>query len=100
MGVSHVSLSMKPNEDLWVYKNQGRSTGEEVEVLNCPKKMREESKRMKKEMSFKNETEILLALSIASNNMTCSVHMFPDVFYMDVTANTYYPICTQYIHYR
>ena len=39
-------------------------------------------------MSFKNETEILLALSIASDDMAHSVDMFPEVFYMNVTANT------------
>ena len=50
--------------------------------------MKKESKRMKKEMSFKDQTEILLAISIASDDIIQSVHMFPEVFYMDVTANT------------
>ena len=43
---------------------------------------------MKKEMSSKKETEILLASSITSDNMAHSVHMFPEVFYMDGKANT------------
>ena len=88
MCVSHVSLCMKPNGDLFVYKNRGRPTTEEVVLLSCPKKMKKELKRMKKEMSFKDETEILLAISVASDDMIRSVHMFPEVFYMDVTANT------------
>ena len=39
-------------------------------------------------MNYKEGTEILLALSIASDKMTRVVHMFPEVFYMDITANT------------
>ena len=88
MGVSHVSLCMKPNGDIFVYKNRGRPTTEEVVLFSFPKKMKKELKRMKKEMSFKDETEILLAISVASDDMIRSVHMFPEVFYMDVTANT------------
>ena len=57
MGVSHVTLSMQPNGDLWVYKKRDRPTRDDVDILNCPKKMRKELKRMKKEMSFKNETD-------------------------------------------
>ena len=43
---------------------------------------------MKKEMSLKDQTEILLAISVASDDTIQSVLMFPEVFYMDVTANT------------
>jgi hypothetical protein len=39
-------------------------------------------------MNYRDGTEILLALSFASDEMARSVHMFPEVFYMDVTANT------------
>ena len=88
MGVSHVSLSMIPNGDLLVLRNRGRPTMQEVVVLSCPRKMRKESKGMKKEMSFKDKTEMLLVISIASDDMIRSVHMFPDAFYMDITANT------------
>ena len=88
MDVSHVSLSMKPSGGLFVYKNRGLPTTEKVVLLNCPRKMKKELKRMKKEMSLKDETEILLAISVASDDMIRSVHMFPEVFYMDVTANT------------
>ena len=84
MGVTHVSLSMKPNRDLWVYKNRGRPTGEEVGKLKCPKKMRKELKRTKKEMNF----EMRQRFFIASDEMARSMHMFPEVFYMDVTAKT------------
>ena len=35
-----------------------------------------------------NHSEILLSLSIADDDMQRAVHMFPEVFYMDVIANT------------
>ena len=69
MGVSHVSLSMSPNGDLLVYKTRGRPTTEEAEILKCSKKMKKELNRMKKKMSYESGTKILLALSIASDDM-------------------------------
>ena len=35
-----------------------------------------------------NHSEILLSLSIADDDMQRAVHMFPEVFYMDVISNT------------
>lgn len=56
--------------------------------MSCPRKLKAELKKLKEEMSYKPGTEILLAISIASDEMTRHVHMFPEVFYMDVTYNT------------
>lgn len=39
-------------------------------------------------MGFKDGTEILLAVSIASDKMLRLVHMFPELSYMDVTGGT------------
>ena len=39
-------------------------------------------------MTYKKGAEILLAVSTASDEMVCAVHMFPEVFYMDTTAKT------------
>ena len=39
-------------------------------------------------MSYKDDTQILLALSVASDKMMCTVHMFPEVIFMDVTSGT------------
>lgn len=71
-----------------MYKNKGRPTLEEAEVMKCPKKLKEELDKLRKELSYEDGTEILLALSIASDEMARAVHMFPEVWYMDVTANT------------
>ena len=39
-------------------------------------------------MRYKDGTDILLAVSVASDEMIRALHMFPEVAYMDVTANT------------
>ena len=87
--VSHVALVMKANGDLLVYsRSPGRPTKEETTKINCPASLRKELAKMKREMNFNNGTDILLALSIATDEMARHVHMFPEVFYMDVTHGT------------
>jgi hypothetical protein len=44
--------------------------------------------KLKKELHYKDGTEIVLAFSFATDEMIRHVHMFPEVFFMDVTANT------------
>jgi hypothetical protein len=79
---------MKANGDLMVYTNRGRPTKEEQTKIRCPGSLRKELEKMKKEMNYKDGTEILLALSIATDEMARHVHMFPEVFFMDVTCKT------------
>lgn len=81
-------MTMSPEGDLVVWKNRGRPKTEEKEIMKCPKKLREELDKLKTEMSYKEGTEILLALSVATDDMVRHVHMFPEVFFLDVTANT------------
>ncbi|KAL7543722.1 hypothetical protein ACHAXR_013004 [Thalassiosira sp. AJA248-18] len=81
-------MTMSPEGDLVVWKNRGRPTGEEREIMNCPKKLKAELDKLKKEIGYKEGTEILLALSVATDEMVRHVNMFPEVFYLDVTANT------------
>ena len=79
---------MKPNGDLMVCKNKGRPNKEESRVMKCSDELKKEIQKLKDEMSFASGTEILIALSIASDSMVRHVNMFPEVFFMDVTANT------------
>ena len=80
-------MSMSPDNDLMVYRTRGRPDAQEVEHMKTPNHLRNELERLKKQMNYKEGTEILLALSIASDEMTRVIHMFPEVFYMDITAN-------------
>ena len=86
--ISHVCLTMAPNGDLVVYKNKGRPTSEERIIMDCPEKMRVELQKLRDELTIDHGNEILVALSIASDQMLRHVHMFPETWFMDVTANT------------
>ena len=39
-------------------------------------------------MRYKDGMDILLAVSVASDEIIRALHMFPEVAYMDVTSNT------------
>ena len=88
LGVSHVALVMGKDGDLLVYKNKGRPTAAEAESIQMTGGLRKELKKLKSEMKLKDGNEILLSLSVASDEMMRAVHMFPEVGYMDVTSNT------------
>ena len=95
-GISHVCLTISPKGELVLYKNKGqrlafktkgRPTLEERKVLDCSKKLRVELSKLKREMCFEKGTDMLIALSISSDQMLHHVHMFPETWSMDVTAN-------------
>ena len=56
--------------------------------MKYSKKLKAELRKLKKQMSFNEGTKILLAISIASDEMIRHVSMFPEVMFMDITANT------------
>ena len=56
--------------------------------MTSPTLLKKELKRLKNEMKYKDGTEIVLLISIASDEMIKVVHMNPEVMYIDVTANT------------
>ena len=85
-------LTISPKGELVMYKNKGqrlafktkgRTTLEEREVLDCSKKLRAELSKLKREMCFEKGTEMLIALSISSDQMLCHVHMFPETWFME-----------------
>jgi hypothetical protein len=81
-------MTMKPNGDLIVYKNRGRPTKEESRVMKCSEELKREVLALKKQMAMDGDKEVLVALAVASDKMIRHVMMFPEVFFMDVTANT------------
>jgi hypothetical protein len=60
------------------------SNGITLEVWRAENELRQ----LRKNMSMSDGTELLLSLSIATFDMQRAVHMFPEVIYMDVIANT------------
>ena len=69
------------------FKTKGRPTQEEHPVMDCPKKRCAELAKLKHEMGFKKGTNMLIAVSISSDQMLCHVHMFSETWFMDVTSN-------------
>ena len=88
MNVSHVALVMDQSGNLLVYKNKGRPTSQEKHAIAMNGDLKKELQKLKKQMSYKDDTQILLALSVASDEMMRTVHMFPEVIFMDVTSGT------------
>ena len=88
MNVSHVALVMDASGNLLVYKNKGQSASEVKRAIEINGDLNRELRKLQKQMSYKDGTEILLALSAASDEMMRVVHMFPKVIYMDVTSGT------------
>ena len=79
---------MDKDGNLLVYNNKGRPSKEEKIVMSCSDRMRDKMSRLKAKMGYDKSTEVLLACSIASDQMLRHVHMFPEVFFMDVTSGT------------
>ena len=77
---------MDKNLDLNVYTYCGRPTN--VEKRRSSKQQKKELRELKKKMHYKDGTEILLAVSVATDSMCRHVAMYPEVMYLDVTANT------------
>ena len=88
MNISHVRLCMSPNNELLVYRNKGRPNTEDAEVIRCPSSLKTELKKLKDSLNYNKNTEILLAISIATDDMLRHVQMFPEVMYLDTTAGT------------
>ena len=77
---------MDKNLDLNVYKNRGCPTN--AEKIKTIPKLKKDLAALRKELNYGDGTEILLAISLATDDMTRHVAMYPEVFYLDVTANT------------
>ena len=54
--------------------------------MKCPHLLKKHLDRMMNEMNYKDGTEIILLISIASDEMMRMVHTNPEKFFFDVTA--------------
>jgi len=74
---SYVAITMNSDLDLTVYTNRGRPR--KADTLRSTKKLKKDLRELKEKMNYKDGTEILLALSVATDEMSRHVHMFPEV---------------------
>ena len=88
LGVSYYALMMDKHDQVFAQKSRGRPTLRQAEELKMHGSLKSELKKLRKDMSMKGGTEILLAISIATSSMQRAVHMFPEVIYMDIISNT------------
>ena len=70
---------MTDNLGLNVYTHRGRPS--KVETIKSNSKLKKELRQLKREMNYKNNTEILLAISVATDEMTRQVNKYPEVFF-------------------
>ena len=76
--VSYIALTMDKKLDLNVYKNRGRPT--KAEKIKTSAKVKKDLAALRKELNYNEGAEILLAISLATNDMTRHVAMYPEVF--------------------
>jgi hypothetical protein len=88
MNVSYVCISHIEGSCFNVYQSKGRPNRESMELMSIPERMEEHIKSLRTEMNYKDDTEIVLILSFALDEMIRMVNMFPEVFFMDVTCST------------
>ena len=77
---------MDEHLDLNIYTHRGRPSN--VEKRRTTKEVKKQLLDLKEKMKYKDGTEILLAVSVATDSMIRHVSMYPEVMFFDVTANT------------
>ena len=83
--VQYVAMSVDKDLNLNIYTNIGCPT--KAKTLQTSAETKRDLTKLKKEMKYNDKTELLLAISITTDDMNRHVNMFPEAFYLDVTAN-------------
>ena len=87
MGASYCSLVMDKHDNLIVYKGKGRHTTAEKESIEVRGDLRKELNSVRKDLLMNDGQDILLAISVATDEMIRSMQMFPEVQFVDTIAN-------------
>ena len=66
---------------------KGRPTKEATRIrLECPKQIEDDLKSMREDFLINDKSQMLVMLSMATDEMICLVAMYSDVWFMDTTA--------------
>jgi len=88
-GINHFVLFHDANTGLMSYTSKGRPTKEQAyNRLHCPEKLLDEINSLRKDLSVKQNTRILLLVSLATDDMVRLVSMHPEVWFIDCTGST------------
>ena len=79
---------MDKNDNLFAVNGRGRPSKERTEELRIHGELKKDLASLRRELNMKDGASILLSLSIATDEMQRHVHMFPEVMFLDVIANT------------
>ena len=79
---------MDKKDNLYAQKGRGRFSKEQMEQLFLHGKLKDKLKQLRKDISMQNGQEVLLSITKADDDMIRHVHMFPEVFFMDIIVNT------------
>ena len=88
-GISHVYIVHDSQSGLISFVNRGRPSKENTyKKLYCPSNVETEIQGIREELKVRDDTKILLLLSLATDEMIRLVSMFPECWYHDVTGGT------------
>ncbi len=66
---------------------KGRATKEATRIrLECPKQIEDDLKSMREDFLLNKKSQMLVMISMATDEMIRLVAMYPDVWFMDTTA--------------
>ncbi len=70
--------------------SKGPPSNEEVRIqLDCPAKIQADLERLREDYILNEKSQMLVMISMATNEMIRLVAMYPDVWFMDTTAGMY-----------
>ena len=79
---------MDKKDNLFAVNGRGRPSKERTEEIRLHGELKKDLASLQKDFNMKDGTFILLALSIATDDMQWHIHMFLEVMFLDVIANT------------
>ncbi len=78
---------------------KGGPTGSKITPLPCSTSMMDKINELRKDFGLKNETNMVVMLSISTNDMNRYVAMYPKVWFIDCTAGMSFKIqCENFYH--
>lgn len=88
-GISHFVVMHETGNGLLAYHNRGRPTKEqELKRLNSSSTIDDEIVKLRQDLRLKDSSKLVLLVSLATDDMIRLVAMYPDVWFLDVTAGT------------
>ena len=87
--INHFVVYHDYNSGLFAYHRKGRPTTSERKIrLGCPEVLSAKIKKIRDDLSMDNGNQIILLVSIATDEMVRLVTMYPEKWFLDCTGRT------------